>query len=735
MKKITKQALIWSGVGLGVGGIATGIAVPIALDRAERSNISPTRLTGDEHIWANGPTINELMNKDKETVEVKNINLLKSSEHQLAFYLYEQEQKASINLQLAFFKWHKYQIVKSLENFYKDTLKKADFTATVDNEQDYTNLSSKITNAINAITDADDKKAKQDRFNTFKEDWTTTNSKINKINNNTINYSEERFSEKYPKVLLPLNTIKDKHQKIYDDQKNAFVSQAADKPSGEREWFSGLSSRFQGATTEAEAVDTKVFAEIHNKAYARFQYSIDSSFTYKQFKSGIFKDFLGDPTTNIADSLANNGVAIKATPKDEDKLFFLASKSNIPAWLNPVKGDKLQLNDLTHLTRTNNAILGFKQDKTDINAPWTADKGMLTKLFSGFMDHSTGTDTIVTGDEVWSKIFKDSTEDEKDLTKRLVQSYSMTTDATQNRSGDLGVSTSLGNMQMVPGFSLGTLSIMHDLDLTAGTHEKVVQKTTFLSDLMTKLRAALTAWMTSKGITAVTKPSASDANLAEKMTQYNEQIKDVINTKMTDDDIKVVFGTVIRDAFNNIDPNHKGIPLAIELGTNIYGVVSEEYGLHIIKFRKETQEIKALLKEDLKKAVEKQNTNVIATNYASLLLKNLTTYGKMFKILGIDNSTPASPTIGNTAILDYLWDHKDRLETESTTKADLEKEIGILITKLMKSEYIAKVNAAAQDKIATWLKGKLDKHLILDDSTTIMPEDIYNEIYKAGGGA
>ena len=735
MKKTTKQALIWSGVALGAGGIAAGIAVPIIKDNNERSNINPTQLTGEETLWAGGPTINALMAKQEDKVDIKNSQLIQNTEHHLAFMLYEEEQKGSIELQKAYFEWEKHTIVKRLRDFHVNTLSIAAFTTDVhDVAGDYTKLTTAIQTKIDSITDADTKKIRQDSFNEMKKDWTDLLAKIDVIQNNKLDYAEARFDSKYPRIIKPLNTIREKIQANYNSTKEAMIKSAADRPSGEKEWFDSLSSRYHGATSDEEAVDGLVFNQIKNDAYKRFDYKMTSDFTYKQYQSGVFKSFLGDPGTASApttatDSLNNNGVAFKTTsPKEDDKVYFLASKSNVAEWINPVKSNKLF--NLNHLTRINNAILGFKQDKTNVDAPWTVDKKMMTKLFSSFATWSGTTPTATKASDEWKEIFKAGKED---MTQRLVQNYSLTTDATGSHSGDLGISPALDNLKnMVPGFGLGVLSILHDLkvDATGATNDKVLRAPTFLATLMDALKTSFDTWATANGF-SLTLPAATAVAIAD----YNKQVEDIINNQMTDADIKKVFGTVIREQFNKLK-TEDGIPLAIKCSADAYMVISEEFGVHVIKVDDKITDFEASLKTDLQKAADKQDQSQITTHYDQLLKSNLSDNSKMKMLLDAKkNATTQEFELGNTDLLNKLFAIKDKLDRKDVaTAAELGKEISTIINRRYEAEYLIRVGQAVKDATKTWLEKKINDGLILNTGETIKPEEIYNFAIEIGGG-
>lgn len=749
MKKITKQAIIWSSVALGLGGAAAGIAIPIINNHKERANIDPIGLTGNETFYQGSPTVKNMMDADKSSIEVRNSRLLGNTEHQLSFYLYDEEQKASLKLQKAFFEWHKHEIVKNLDNFYKNTLHEVSTLIDGTIEAQYNDLVTKVQTKITAITNADDKKSRQRTFDDIKKDWNNNTEKIDHITKNTVDYGASRFNEKYPKVLLPLTNIQSKQAKIFKDQRDAHVKSAATTDEGERTWFAGLSKRYHGATSEDEAIEGMVFNEIKNKAFSRFQYSIESSFTYEQFTSGVFRDYLGDPTVTKAgttatpaeitkrdtDSLNNNGVAIKASHEDTDKVFFLGSKSNVKEWFNPVMGNKVDgFKGLHHLTRTHNAILGFKQDKTDPNAPWEADKKMLTNLFKVFVSGSTVTQVS----DAWKSIY---TTGKEDLTKRLVQNYSLTTDSTQSRSGDLGISTTLDSFApMAPGFALGVLSILNS-HVPGVTPATMHSDADFLTHLMDKLKKAFEDFATAKGIT-LAKPA--DATDLAKVKRYNQQVEDIINNKMTADDLKVTFGTVIRDVYQELeahypgaDANKEGVPLAIKISENVdavtkkitgvYAVLSEKYGLHIIQYEQNNPAtFKSELNADLAKAVEKQDTRDIATNYAGLLLKNLTSLGKLAKLLDVQEDSPGVFSIHNTDVMTFLTSKATELGYDDSNKANMNTDIATMIGRLRNSEHISEIQKAITDATSKWLKDKIDKHLIVDGDMTIKPEDLYN---------
>lgn len=736
MKKTTKQALIWSGVALGAGGIAAGIAVPIIQDNNKRSNINPTQLTGEETLWAGGPTINSLIAKQEDKVDIKNSQLIQNTEHHLAFMLYEEEQKGSIELQKAYFEWEKHTIVKRLRDFHVNTLSIAAFTTDVhDVAGDYTKLTTAIQTKIDSITDADTKKIRQDSFNEMKKDWTDLLAKIDVIQNNKLDYAEARFDSKYPRIIKPLNTIREKIQANYNSTKEAMIKSAADRPSGEKEWFDSLSSRYHGATSDEEAVDGLVFNQIKNDAYKRFDYKMTSDFTYKQYQSGVFASFLGNPGTSstpttAADSLNNNGVAFKTTsPKDDDKVYFLASKSNVAEWINPVKSHKLF--NLNHLTRINNAILGFKQDKTNVDAPWTVDKKMMTKLFSTFATWSGTTATATEASDEWKDIFKAGKED---MTQRLVQNYSLTTDATGPHSGDLGITPALDNLKnMVPGFGLGVLSIFHDLQTghTPGTNDKVLSKPTFLATLIDALKTSFTTWLSANSYTL---PTLSTPPTAAEIKKYNAYVEDVINNKMTDADIKKVFGSVIEDEFNKLD-SEDGIPLAIKCSADAYMVISEEFGIHVIKVDNSITSFETSLKADLQKAADKQDLSQITTHYDQLLKSNLSDNSKMKMLLDAKkNATSQEFELGNTNLLDKLFAIKDKLDRKDATKAELGKEISTIINRRYEAEYLIRVGQSVKDATKTWLEKKINDGLILNTSVTIKPEEIYNIATEIGGG-
>ena len=751
MKKTVKQSLIWGTVALGLAGTVTGITVPIL--NAKNEERQTKILNYNENVAIDGHSVKNWWEDQEKSSQTKETTLVSKVEREIAFKLYDEEQAGSIEMQRAYFEWKKHTQVKTMIDFLRDTLNVTYTITGTDIAATYADVKTKITTQITAETDVDRKKDLNERFDSMTKAWEDNLKNIDTIDKKTFNWSATDFSTKFPKILLPQSEIRAKQVKEYEEQMNAFVNNFKTKAEGEDAWYKALPGRYNGAKNKTEAVDAKVFNLVSKTAYARFKYTVNSSFTYEQYKSGVFADYLGTFDATLPEFDATNPNAnpnrkvfvkkiVTGNHEGTEKVYYFGSLSNTKAWNNRIAHIP---SSIKHLTRTHNAILGFKQDKDSISAPWTVDKKMLVKLFQ----------TITTTDtkpaiEKWADIFKSGKED---LTKELIASHSMTTDKTQHNSGDLGYMEPLDNLGMVPGFALGTLAIMGDtshdkvLDgqhIDSNGHATTGTGDSFLKVLMDAMKTSFTNYLTAKGITLPTLPgTVSTPAQIKELDDYNKEIANIFNIKMTDDEVKQYFGKVVRDVYAKLTKND-GTPVAIEVSPGVYMVLNDEYGIHVIKFEKTaTGLFETNFKADMQRAANDQSWEKISTNWVDLMSKHQSSATNLRDLMGIEYETPAGVANPNPAI-DATWEtflknKYEKLGYTASNSNEIAKDLINAIKNEIQAENIGRVDRAVKDSLYKWLEGKINKGLFTDGKdgsdtySTLLPNEIYNIAIKQGG--
>lgn len=613
-----------------------------------------------------------------------------------------------------------------------------------------------------------------------------------------LDWSKWKDSSKYPKLLKPLSEITKIHEKTIAEARKAVIDKYQTKPEGVEAWASQRSSSYGGASTDAEAIKYLVNQEINTTAFGKFTYSLDSSYTIEQLlakdNSGNsifpwFKDLdkkLGDQnstTINKNDPKyiwtndltkfkdANGGINVNinadnikdqdplVTPLLSNKIFFISKKT-------------LVTNDiLVKLDEDNNlqkppilithSLIGAKQGTT-WNLPWTITKDSIKNLLS----FSKGSDiqSSKLGIDLFTKLYMDDTTGtttNKDLTN-LFNEYVSDDTGSRTNSGELGVQTYQWYARkggMNDGFALATMVAYADLQNdkastsvynlgdaivkdspTAKDGEEVIAK--LKSDILSKVpQNILSKFMDDvdgNGFNledAVSNKISGDKFKSSLTTAtVNIQLTNWIDS-LSDDDIKVMFGSIFRDAFEKRPVVYELAPSAQSSSEHRrFLLASPDSGVHIINITDATKAWQEKYEEDMVNVSKENDASKAKVTWSTLYSDFFTDNEKISNLLAIDefqDQIKQLPTNNKDLVDEWVKAGYVKFEQNDDAAAKGQK----IVDAINKSIAAAKIDNNSQsavdsvkDRISTYLIGQQDNQFMLD---TIDPTTLYDELLKS----
>lgn len=770
MKKAVKSTLIWGTTVAVAAGVAVAIAVPVVNAKNKVTYTDPTNgfnQTKDKDLWKDaGFTGQQLLNSLDKTGIADN-SLLTKVQYQLSSYLYTEEQKGSIELQRDWFNWNLYTINKDIKQIIETSLS-IKVTATIDEKSStmdalYNQAIKEIERKINEKNDKGEftiTESEKTSLNTLRktiDDKKTAFIKIAGVpnadgskqqkglidnldalkNESSDIYNSSSFTTDYPKVLSPLNQIKNKKTTEFNEAKKSFIANYKTQSEGNIEWQKQLSSKYGGAADETAAVDYLVNQQTSSLAWTRYSFKVNSSFTYEQLKSGLFANIIGTLTDKKV-VVGADTLAAKDSRHDNDKVYFFGTESRDPKEINLSGFDKIPTSSSQRLVKINNAILGYKQDASNPSKAWTITKDQIKELFTFYGDAG---ELAVNN---WAKVFIDNagaaTDGKDDTTAAIIKFFSDTKDSTQDRSGDLGWTTQLDALKnYYPGFSLGVAAALDQLETSQHFGTTGVTETAFMTNLMSAIKAKFGEILEDNHFAGKNpfKATNPDAVATADQSKFNDQIADFI-TNMKDSDVAAI-GAVIRDKFMGLTGAEKGLPSAIRLdsgttGTGVFVVNADEAGTHIIRVQTLTTAtaISDSIKAELQMAADAQNDQKVITDWSKFISASFTKAGQMFSLLKFKADNTIDTALNGA--FDYLKTKENLDKLGMKDEAELTTKLQELITSLKNSESLGRVQDAYRDTLFTWLQGKMDNGLwTTNDAYTITPEEIYNTLLAAEG--
>ena len=712
-KKLKKGLTIGTTVAI-VGGATAGITVGVIQAKDHKTKILKI-INGDEEVMkdfnGNPVTIEGLIEKGK-TEQEKTSDILVKVRREAAFVSYDEEQEASIKLQKMYFEYDKWRLgldkdAKTKEKTDKETelgTAASGSTAATGARKELADaqaLPTTDTSRQTKIDRANDKiKSLEDRIKRLTEQITAIETNITNVNNNEtelqktdLDYTQSGFSGKFPHVLLKRNGIADKESKKFDDKKANFTAQYKTKADGEKAWIEQMQKEFH-ASTKQEVIDSKVYSQIQKAAFSRYNFKINSSFTFKQKRSGKFP-FLNNVTVeNDWTAVTTDTDTTNDNKYDDKKLFFLSADSRNPdeIYQDPATAS-VKLRGIANgvgISKLQHFLISAKQDAKGGSLPWDVKKDTIKKLFE-FYGQGAGNPDVQPISQL-AGIFTDATE-ERD--KVLVSAFSDNAAGTINKSGSMGIKTNIDHItgdKLAAGFALGCADLMAN-PTSANTGVNL------LADIKSRVEAIMKDEL---GMA----PGATFNGVAD-----NRKIDELI-TNMPDDKFKKLIGGAFRDAFGGAGKMKLSYRLSPQAG-----IIVSSFGVHIVRLKDMTTAgaLEAQVDKDLETARKDESTAKIQTNYAELF-KNIYTQERIIKKYMED--------------ADFVTRVKANVHDGDKTPDQIVDAINKAIKNRIDGEMISKIIATISDKREKWIVDAYDKHL-RDASMSI--ESIYGEIDKIGG--
>ena len=675
-------------IGIGVvalGGVATAIAVPIALHKGEVAR----HIDMNQEAW-HGQSLKNLVDKIKEEQQTSG-SIVTEAMKAIAFKKYDEEQKGSLKLQVMNFRWD----IFSLNKEKKDLEDKK--------------------NKLNAQTSAKTIKTIDERLKKIDEKKTKINEKIAKIEGGKLtdgDYNSSTFSTDYPIVLTPEKIIEEKQKRIILDQQTSYSDQFATKQEGSNSWEEERSKKYNGATSNDQAATYLTYGIIKPNTLAQYKYKINDSYTYEQ-KEAEYDDN-GGAKKKIFPFL--DKAATKTNMDDDEKIYFISTESKNPdkiaADTKQLVGNKASKTGLAAfpITRLAHTLIGVKQNKNGASLAWDITKEMLI----GSPDKKGPDAKYGLLSKFGTKRFYELLADYKTTgtaadaaEKTFIRYASQNGEGTVDKAGLLSIKPTLKNLDgMAPGFTLGSIE---GLSLTSAAPNDGAK---ILDDIIAGLRAF---------VGQKTDP------------QVTQSVKD-----MNADEIKQTFGTIFRNAFG-AKPN-----IAYKISNSRFITLSK-FGIHIIKHTEynNESEINTQIQKDLDKAVADQSTKNVELNYTEmfgLVSTDDDIVTQYLKDHPHDNLGYGSGTSGSK-------DGKGIIQQKDDAGQALTwSEVKDLITKTIESNkekrIIDSVNSIIGKNVESFLvpqydKGLLNTQLTVDSSGNKKIVDagkIYEDATKLAGG-
>lgn len=813
MKSKTKKILLGATT---LGTVIAPIAAVVACDNSGSTTTEFVTSKDTDQVWDNY-TVGELkakLNKQSDAATASS-NFVNQIKYELTEKLYKGEQEASFEYQKAFLRWNIFTAKKDQLALAKEiaALKKNDSTTSSQISFDpsasgklifigsalgmtFTNgyKSSELFDYINKSLPKDtlndkDKGAtlngKIDTFRTKYEDITKLETKLTDIDNlkddNNSGWTSNSLSTDYPKLLKPISKITEDKTKTYNEAKAAFIDQYKTKGGGAEEWVKERASKYNNASTDAEAIKYLVNQEITGTAFGHFTYALNDTFTIEQALATyqdngktvhIFPWFenydgasngktatIGDKTwdktsndkfkvwTNSIAEFSSQGDAIHIdtdnvidpsdtiTPLLSNKVFFLGRNTLktdeiIVDLSSPAEQDNLKNAPIS----ISHSLIKATQDKTNANLPWTIDKDALKNLYE-YLGDPTKTNAK-TGIELFTKLYTTGNNDD------LYNQFASDDTGSRTNNGELGVQTYQWYARqggMNDGFALATMvaySNMQNNAATNPTHYDLsnslgtpTEGEKILTDLKTKLDEIATNDRT-LNLTGATTTADANTRIASWIDKFS------------DTDLKSKFGTIFTELFNSRK-------VVYELNKNQNDPVSTRYllaspdsGVHIINIIQGGVNWYEKYQSDMKNVAEENNISKAKVSWSDLykshftddnIVKDLltnTAYGDEFKNQ-ITNLVSSTDDSDKKLIEEWTKAGYVKFETNDDDAAKGQK----IIDAVLKSIEAGRINSKAQDsinavtgRIGTYLIGQMDSKYI---DPTIDPTVLYSSLLQS----
>lgn len=708
MKKITKRSLAISGVFLGMGAIATAITLPIVLTATGPSSI---KLDDEHYIFEDGngnlvtKTVQEIRERLNQLGQGDNEQLTRLDYYQ-AFFLYKIEQKASLKYQAQWFKWEIYDLENQIELLNKDQ--------------------------------SQDKKEKEEKLKTLNEKLDKVKDKLKTLNyaiendGKGLEYDKSWFKNDFPKVLLPLEKIRQEQSSKYADVMNNEIGKYTTRNQGKEAWEKMRREKYNGAISDDEAIDFQTNKEIQKDAYGQFNFKIVDEYTYEQ-KHAVDKDgnlifeFLknarqkdGLPVNPDLKDTGNDPKLLVGETDKKTKVYFVgnSSKDLTKIYLDLNKNDGMNGKILEKITeqellKVQHFLIGAIQDEKGPSLPFKFIKGKekdkesresLLAILSFFGNENKSVlNTLL-------KIFDNKSENDKD-SETLINNFSGD-DGTKGIKGSLGVKTLLQYLkEMTGGFGFGILA---DKELKRDDErlDKDGKKRNYLAELKANLEKTL-------------------KQVWKENVPTNQKELNRIFGKLEKEHIDA-FGYAIKETF---DPHGKGLQLWYPAGDNA-NIFITEFGIHIVKVNKlnEINNIKQEINDDLTRVANDQDVS-----------KSHTKWGDLFSSY-FDSKSSENQSGLNTRRIFILenYNETDELakmidEGEKSRERPEDKRINLedikkLIVSLKNSQRIFDIDDALGKKIQEFYEKEINEGLRQHDKTLLM-EDIFKKLIKNSKGA
>ncbi len=741
-------------------------------------------------------------------------NFIGQIKYELTESLYNKEQAASFDYQKAFLRWNIFAaekdqlaLAKEIAAFYDITNPSNNTTASqitldknasgtlvyigkalaitfTNDTYNSTQLFEKLNNLAkdpSHITDDSVKSQFNSKLQTFKDEFkkiVTLKEKLVKIDelkdDKNSGWDSSSLTTDYPKLLKPISKIKDLQTKVYNEAKDAFIDKYKTTTGGAEEWTKERSSKYNGATTDTEAIKYLVNQQVQSVAFGQFTYALDDSFTIEQalatyVDNGTQKhvfpwfDSLGFDTTNLGDKnwatpdpkhqiwtnskSEFNGVVINTvnvsdqsdvvTPLLTNNVFFLARKSLIA---NKVLVDLDSPEEVENFhdagapILVTHSLLAATPDKTSPNLPWTISKDSIKSMLEYW-----GGSTVATakeGVDLMSTLYEDGHEAATDQFNQYVSDDT----GSREKGGELGVNTimhytatkDLNGAGFVNGFALGVLTAYAqlrnevndptdpDFDLgnaignsTSGDNILKAIKDQFVAALPTAIKTQIVGMSTG---------------------QANTIIAQWVDSQ-TDDNVKSIFGNI----FTTIFPD-KSVKAVYELGANAGGIhtrymlLAPDTGIHIFNITSESPAWNDKYQTDMKYVAEQKNVAKAKVDWAGIYKTFFTDNEIVSKLLNTPEYADLIKAIpkNNKSLFDE-WVKAGYVKVDASVIDDDAKG-QLIIDSVLKSIDATRINDESKTAIGS-LTPRIQEMITRTDSMfidpTIDPKKLYDELLKA----
>lgn len=604
MNKKLKDALIAGSILVGLGAIATSITVPLVLKKSDKVS-----LDWNEDELVGGMPGDDFIGKVEEEGE-KDKSSLNTFNYQVAFYLYDQEQMGSLELQKQFFYWNIYEkeiLIKEEEE--KDSPSK-------DTIKEWNNDISKINEKIEKVN---------------KE---IAGMKAEKPSHGKgIDFKSSTLGSDYSRILLPLKEVREKRTKIFMDTKENFIKKYSTRQEGLNKWPDERRNLYDNAATDSQAIDYLTHQQITGDAFAQFRFKLNSDYTLEQkfakrpklnedgtVVNGKFDyifDFLRDIDGGAKPSIKDytkqlksdfsNMESVKYNELEKyegeyyfgdnwkdiksDKVYFVSTNSK--AWEKLAIGSQLFSEILTtDMIEVNHALIAGKQSENGSSIAWSIEKDIVKKLLTIYGRQIKGEKEDELSDLDWHNATSANKEvDKVNQGYKLIDNLfpiireSMTTEQVKleekntrlfidtfsddpsgkDKYGSLGVMSVADYVsKMVPGFSFGVLAGLQRIQHEDDKGEKVSIQNWFKNEL-NKDSQGVPVWfddIDGDGLPGVNEPKTTNFMAALKYNirkaakvlgfdGIDDQNKLLEKINDTDEEkIKLEFGKAFRETFD-----------------------------------------------------------------------------------------------------------------------------------------------------------------------------------------